>query len=77
MSPGGDMYPSPGALPTMIRFSNISPGVCDCMLPMVSGSRPSMPILKSTAPLMPNDMIDFPVFASSCCNRLFIGKMRR
>ena len=32
---------------------------------------------KSTAPLAPNVMIDFPVFASSSCSQLFIAKISR
>src|ERR1041384_429617 len=60
MSPGGDMYPSPVALPTMTRFSNTSPGVFDWMVPMLAGSRPSMPTRRSTTPLVPNDMTDLP-----------------
>ena len=41
---------------------------------MVAGSRPSMPTRRSTTPLVPNDMIDLPVFASTSCSRLFIGE---
>jgi hypothetical protein len=65
------------ALPRISRFSKISPGVFDWMLPIVSGSRPSMPTRRSTTPCAPNERIDFPVFASTCCSRLFIEKMSR
>jgi hypothetical protein len=61
----------------MMRFPKIPPGVFDWMLPMLSGSRPSMPARRSTTPFVPKDMIDFPVFASTSCSRLFIEKMSR
>jgi hypothetical protein len=34
-----------------------------------------MPARRSTTPFAPNDMIDFPVFASTSWSRLFMGKM--
>jgi hypothetical protein len=61
----------------MMRFSNTSPGVFDWILPMPAGSRPSMPILRSTTPPLPKDVIDLPVRASTCCNRLSIAKISR
>ena len=61
----------------MIRFSKTSPGVFDWMLPMVAGSRPSMPTRRSTTPPVPKDVIDLPVRASTSCSRLSIAKIRR
>ena len=69
------MQSSPGALPRTIRFSKMPPGVFDWIAPIDSGSRPSIPTRRSTTPLVPNDMIDFPVFASTSCSRLFIEKI--
>jgi hypothetical protein len=47
------------------------------MLPIVAGSRPSMPTRRSTTPFVPNDRIDFPVLASTSCSRLSIEKISR
>jgi hypothetical protein len=49
----------------------------DWMLPMLSGSRPSSPMRRSTAPSVPKDMMDFPVLASTSCSRPFIAKIKR
>jgi phosphomannomutase/phosphoglucomutase len=54
-----------------------SPGVFDWMLPMVAGSRPSMPTRRSTTPPVPKDVIDLPVRASTSCSMLSMAKIRR